>query len=385
MLKAFPITNGMKILFTGGGSGGHFYPIIAVAQAINDLSKERHLVPPKLYYMAPEPYNEGLLFENKIIFKYNPAGKVRRYFSLLNLSDIFKTGLGIIKSIWTIFNIYPDVIFGKGGYGSFPVLLSARILRIPVIIHESDSVPGKVNRWAGKFARRIAVSYKETSTFFPKEKVAYTGQPLRKEFRESLKEGAREFLNLEVNVPIIMIIGGSLGSQTINDTVILALPQLLSKYQIIHQTGKDNFEEVKSRAGAEIENSSHKERYRPFDYLNGLALRMSAGVADLIVSRAGSAIFEISSWAKPSVIIPITDSNGDHQRKNAFNYGRAGAAIVIEETNLTPNILVSEINRLFENREEMKKMALSAENFSKKDGAEVIAREIIDIALEHEV
>lgn len=374
----------MKILFTGGGSGGHFYPIIAVAQALNDLSTERHLVQPKLFYIAPEPYNQGLLDQNNITFKYNPTGKVRRYFSPLNILDILKTFVSVLKTIWTMFSIYPDVVFGKGGYGSFPALFAARILGIPVIIHESDSVPGKVNKWAGKFAKRIAISYKESSAFFPEEKVAYTGQPIRKEFRASLDEGAREFLDLEPNVPIIFITGGSQGAQLVNDIIIEALNDLVSKYQIIHQTGKNNFEDVKQRSEVEIANNEHKNRYKIFDYLNNTALRMSAGSADLIVSRAGSTIFEISSWGKPSILIPITDSNGDHQRKNAYTYARSGAAIVIEESNLSPNILVSEINRLFDNPEEMKKMAQCAENFSKNDGAETIAKEILNIAIEHE-
>src|SRR6185503_13157636 len=139
----------MKILFTSGGSGGHFYPLIAVAEAVNDLVREKKLLEPTLYYAAPDPYDKELLLANNIQFVPTAAGKLRRYFSLLNVIDLFKTGWGILGSMLRTFFIYPDVVFGKGGYASFPMLLAARVFRIPVVIHESDSVPGAVNKWAG--------------------------------------------------------------------------------------------------------------------------------------------------------------------------------------------------------------------------------------------
>jgi len=377
----------MKILLTGGGSGGHFYPVIAVAEALNQLSKKEHLIESQLFYMAPEPYNEGLLFDNKIKFKKSPAGKWRRYFSFLNFLDIFKTGWGILKAIWIVFYIYPDVIFGKGGYASFPALFAGKILGIPVIIHESDAIPGKANLWASKFAKRIAVSYSEAADHFPKtyqNKIAHTGNPIRKEILSPLEEGAREFLKLEKSLPVIFIIGGSLGAQLINNLIIDSLPHLVSKYEIIHQTGKNNFNDVKKRAAAMLFQNQFKTRYHPFDYLNTDALAMAAGASDLVISRAGSTIFEIASWAKPSILIPIPDSGGDHQRKNSFSYARSGAAVVIEEDNLKrSNILVSEIERIMGDKETRQNMSKAAEKFARKNAAEVIAQEIINLALEH--
>ena len=133
-----------------------------------------------------------------------------------------------------------------------------------------------------------------------------------------------------------------------------------------------------------LEKSEHKDRYKPYDYLNALAMRMSSGAASMIISRGGSTIFEIANWGIPSIIIPITESNGDHQRRNAFNYARSGGAIVIEEENLEPNILLSEIERLITNPELLKKMSEGAKSFAKKDAAKVIAEEIINIGLTHE-
>ncbi len=374
----------MKILFTGGGTGGHFYPIISVAQEIHHLTKENRLLEPELFFMAPDPYNTGALFDNNITFKRNSAGKMRRYFSVLNFFDIFKTGWGILTAVWTLFRIYPDVVFGKGGYASFPALFAARLLGIPVIIHESDTVPGRVNKWAGKFAQRIAVSYPEAAQFFPKDRVAFTGNPIRKELSNVLSEGAFEFLHLEREVPVIFVLGGSQGSQIINETIVDALPQLVKKYQVIHQTGKSNFKDVLGRTSAMLLTNPHKNRYRPFEYLDTLAMRMSAGAASLVVSRAGSSIFEIASWGVPSIIIPISDTNGDHQRKNAFAYARSGACSVIEESNLTANILVSEAQRIIETPAIQDAMKSAAHNFVKINAAELIAREILGIALSHE-
>ena len=375
----------MRILFTGGGTGGHFYPIISIAEELNDLAKEKKLLELELFYMSHTPYNPGILYEHGIVFKKNSAGKLRRYFSILNFFDVFKTGWGILVSLLSIYRLYPDVIFGKGGYASFPALLAARLLGIPTVIHESDTVPGRVNLWAGKFADKIAVSYKEAAQYFPREKVAYTGNPVRKDIASPITSGAREFLKIEENVPVVLILGGSQGSEKINGTVLEGIKNLVERYTIIHQTGKRNLAEAKATSEALLFDSPYKNRYKAFDYLNALALRMAAGVASVVVSRAGSTIFEIASWGIPAIVIPITNSNGDHQRQNAFAYARAGAANVMEEGNLTSNILASEIERLVTNKSEREKMQAAAKAFYKPDAARLVAEEILKIALEHEI
>jgi len=378
----------MKILLTGGGSGGHFYPVIAVVQELNELCKENRILQPEIFYMSNDSYNDGLLYENNIRFIQIKTGKIRRALTpeniIKNLFDVFRTALAMIKGLVAVFNIYPDVVFGKGGYASFPALFAARILRIPVVIHESDTSPGKVNNWAGKFARKIAVSYPESAKFFPDGKTAYTGNPVRKELMEPLSVGAHEFLHLEIGIPVIFILGGSQGSQHINDTIMDSLPNLVSRYQIIHQTGRKNIEIVKNTAEVVLGQNPHKDRYKPFDYLNLLSMRMAAGVADIVISRAGSTIFEIACWGLPSIIIPIPEKISHDQRTNAYAYARTGSCEVIEEKNLTGHILISEIDRLMDNPDERKKMSESAKNFCRQDSARLIAKEILSIALEHE-
>jgi len=374
----------MKIIFTGGGTGGHFYPIIAVVESIQKITKEKKLLTPEMFFFAPTPYNQGLLYDHHIQYKKVTAGKIRRYFSILNFLDIFKTLWGSLIALFDVFDIYPDVVFSKGGYGSFPAVFAARILGIPVFIHESDSSPGRVNKWAGKFAKRVGVSYIEAAQFFKPEKVAHTGQPILAEKLTPLSHGTGEFFEFDESIPTIFILGGSQGAEIINNMILDCLPDLVKKYQIIHQTGSANLQMMKESAAAVLLENPNRKRYKPFAYLNSLEMRMASGLAHLVISRAGSTIFEISSWQKPSIIIPINKEVSHDQTKNAFAYAHSGACSVIQEENLKPNILMTEIRRILENKELSDKMKESAKNFFHPGAADQIARELLSIAISHQ-
>jgi len=374
----------MKIVFAGGGTGGHFYPIIAVTEEINKIADKDKILENKLYFLSNSPYDGKALSENGIEFMPITAGKLRLYFSFQNFLDLFKTFFGTIGAILKLYSIFPDVVFSKGGYLSFPVVLSARILGIPVVIHESDSVPGRVNIWTGKFAKRIAISYQEAAKYFPREKTAWTGQPIRRDLKIPEKEGAFEYLKLDPGVPVIFILGGSQGADRLNNAIIDILPEILPKYQIIHQVGVKLLDEVNERLLVSLAKNEYKDRYHPFGFLNSLAMKMAAGASSLVISRAGSTIFEIASWQKPSIIVPIPESISRDQTKNALSYAGTGACIVIEETNLTPHILTAEINNIMENNTKRELMAKKAGEFAHPDSAEKIAREIINIAMSHD-
>lgn len=378
----------MKIVFTGGGTGGHFYPIIAVAEAIHDIEKEKKLLEPQLFFFGPDAFDERALYENDITFMETSAGKLRRYFSLLNILDSIKTAWGVFETVLKLYSVFPDVVFSKGGYGSVPTLLAARLLRIPVVIHDSDAVPGRATLLAAPFAKKIAVSYDTAVDYFPEKlrsKIALTGNPVRRDLLNPAREGASEFLELEPNVPVLLILGGSMGAEAINNVVLEALPSLVSRFQVIHQTGQANFDSVKNTAQIVLEKNERRYRYKPFGYLNTLAMKMSAGAADLVISRAGSgSISEISSWGKASILIPIPEEVSRDQRTNAFAYAHAGAAIVMEQGNVTPNLLVSEIERLFTNPKARMDLAEAARAFAKKDAAKILAEAVIETALEHE-
>lgn len=375
----------MKILFTGGGSGGHFYPIIAVAEKLNKMLEREKIAQAELYYMSTEPYNERLLYDNKITFKQVTAGKLRGYFSIQNFFDVFKTAWGVFKAFFQLFALYPDVIFGKGGYPSFPVLFAARLFRIPVIIHESDSVPGRVNAWAGKFAQKIAISYAEAAQFFPAGRTALTGNPIREEILRSSGKDAFAELGLERGVPVLLVLGGSNGARTINSQMETLAPKLVEKFQVIHQVGEANLAEVEMNVNGLLGGNPNASRYHMYGYMDSEKMKLSAEATTIVVSRAGSAIFEIAAWGVPAILIPIADHVGDHQRKNAFAYARAGGAVVIEEANLGPNILMSEIEQLILDEHKRAGMKESAKVFARTDAAEKIAEQIFAVLMRHQV
>jgi UDP-N-acetylglucosamine--N-acetylmuramyl-(pentapeptide) pyrophosphoryl-undecaprenol N-acetylglucosamine transferase len=377
----------MKIVLTGGGSGGHFYPLIAVTEQIHELVKQRKLLEPQLFYIGPKPFDAPALLEQDIVYRPGSAGKLRRHGVIRNFFDIFVTGWGVVKATFQLFSIYPDVIFSKGGYAAFPTLFAARILKIPVIIHESDATPGIVNKWSSSFARWIGVAHPDAAKLFsPKvqDKIALVGNPIRKEIEHPADEGGHEFLKLDKTVPTIFVLGGSLGAETINNVVLDALPNLLEKYNIVHQTGKDNHEEVEAIAKTTLLHTRYDNRYRAFGLLNTLAIRMVAGITDLVISRAGSGtIFEIASWGIPSILIPIPEDVSHDQTKNAFSYARSGAAVVLKQRNVTQHILEAEIDRIISDNSMRQEMSESAKAFARPGSAAKIARIIIDTALEH--
>jgi UDP-N-acetylglucosamine--N-acetylmuramyl-(pentapeptide) pyrophosphoryl-undecaprenol N-acetylglucosamine transferase len=374
----------MKILFTGGGSGGHFYPIIAVAQEVQKIVEERKLVDINFYYFADRPYSARTLFENNIEYIQIPAGKLRRYFSVKNFLDLFRTAWGIVVACWQMYLIYPDVVFSKGSYSSVPAVFAARFLRIPIIIHESDSHPGRANLWAGKFATKIAISYPEAAKYFREGKVALTGNPLRKEILHPTPRGVYEFLHLDPNLPTIFVLGGSQGSQKINDIIVDLLPTLLEKYQIIHQVGRANLAAIQNRTDYLLRDNILASRYKVFDYLGDTAIRMAAGIARLVISRAGSTIFEIAFWGLPSIIIPIPEEVSHDQTSNAYTYARTGAAVVLEENNLNDSVLKQEIDRILSTPAVWEEMHRATESFARPDASRLIAEELVNTALSHE-
>jgi UDP-N-acetylglucosamine--N-acetylmuramyl-(pentapeptide) pyrophosphoryl-undecaprenol N-acetylglucosamine transferase len=378
----------MKIVLVGGGTGGHFYPLIAVAEAIHALSREKRLVEPTLYYLGPEPFDEEALLENNIEHHPLPAGKLRRYGSILNILDLFKTALGIVRAGIKLFDVYPDVVFSTGGYAAFPTLFAARLLAIPVFIYDADAKPGRVSAWAASFAKRIALAHPEAAGHFPEKvrgKIARTGHPIRKEVEVPAHEGGVEFLKLEPEVPVILVLGGSLGARAINEVILGALPLLVEKYSVVHQCGATHFDDVSKIAAVALRTSPHADRYRPFPLLNTIALRMAAGAASLVVARAGSgSIFEIASWGVPAIFVPIPPDVSHDQTENAFSYARSGAAVVIEQNNLTPHLLMAEIDRLIADPALRKTMSAAAHEFARPGAANTIASAILEIARSHE-
>lgn len=381
----------MRIALTGGGSGGHIYPLLAVTEALKNISVENAILM-EIKYFGPKDSYGAILEKTGVKISPIAAGKVRRYFSLLNIVDVPKFFVGLVQAFFKMFWFMPDVLFSKGGTGAFPTVLAAWFYRIPVIIHESDAAPGLNNLLSAPFSSRIAVSFESASKYFNPRKTAWTGNPMRRQLFENrlVQETAKTELGFDAQKPLILIICGSQGSQRINNLVLVVLKDLIADAQILHQTGKGNFAEVqKLSRTALLDVKIEKEiasRYKPVPYLEltvyeSLNLKTAFSAADLIVARAGSnTIFEIASFGKPSILIPLAEAANGHQKANAYEFEKNGSAIVIEEENLLPGIFVSQIKDLLKQPQLLQKMAQSAAQFFKPDADKILAEEIVKLA-----
>lgn len=367
----------MKIVITGAG-GGHFYPLLAVVERIRKEAFTQKIVQPDIYFMSDKPYDEKGLFSLQIKFIKIPAGKLRVYASLATVTDLFKTCCGVVIATFKMYSLYPDMVFAKGGYASFPVLFAAKILSIPVVIHESDTVPGRTTVWAGKFASRIALSYAEAAPFYPKGHTALTGQPIRDTLLPP--EGFERSGSLSER-PVILVIGGSQGSKNLNEAILRILPELMNKYDVVHQTGEANLEEMKQVTKSVLKDHPFADHY----YIEGfIDLSIFYPKVDMVITRAGSMMFEIALWQLPMLVVPIPESVSRDQRSNAYAMAGRGIASVLEENNLAPSIMLTEIGRIMEESSNYKKMAEAGRRFeSSRHAASTIARELIRIGLSH--
>ncbi len=367
----------MKIVITGAG-GGHFYPLLAVVERVHKEAFVQKIVQPEVFFISDKPYDEKALFELRIKYIEVPAGKLRLYPSLETITDFFKTIWGMCRAIFVLYRIYPDVVFSKGGYAAFPTMFAAKILSIPIFVHESDTIPGRTTKWAGKFAARVALSYPEAAPFYPKEKLALTGQPIRDAI---IPPENYERVYGAKDRPVILVIGGSQGAQAINEALMKILPELLQTYDVVHQAGTSNLNDVKAYADSVLKDHPFKDRY----YIEGfIDVALFYSKVDLAITRAGSMIFELGLWQLPMIVIPIPESISRDQRSNAYAASALGVATVIEEGNLSSTVLLSEIRRIFDNKAIYKKMSDNCKAFNNsREAASSIAREIIRIGLSH--
>lgn len=371
----------IRLCLTGGTTGGHFFPLIFVARKFKQEMIKRNW-PYEIFYLGAPPFDEKIMEnENIKVFKI-PAGKLRRYFHIMNFFDIFKFPIGFIISLFRLYFLMPNVIFSKGGFGSLEVVLAGWLLRIPIIIHESDTIPGRSNIIAGKFANLIGVNFEESKKYFDSKKTAIIGQPLNPDF-DDIKMTSEDYLKfkLDPKEKIILVLGGSQGSQKINDVIIFSLDKLLKIAQVVHILGKEMFDNYSKIAdGFILENIPvRKNYYHPIEFLDNHDLIKLMKISDLVISRAGAGtIFELAACGTPSILIPLKkEVGGDHQIKNAYRYADAGASIVIEEKNFFPDLLVTIIMKIFNEPQTIKDMRENALNFSKKDATQKIVNEII--------
>lgn len=355
-------------------------PIIAVYEAIKKISQkslsekvEFMLISSKSHFLKEVFEDTGIAYKVIVAPKFYSSPS-----SVQIISGIPLCIIGFFQSLVHIFNYMPDVIFSKGGYVSLPVVIAGWIFRIPIIIHESDAIPAFIDKFMSYFAKKIAISFEQNKESYGAKKVFFTGNPTREFIREgNKKSGIKDFV-LDEEKPTILILGGSEGAEKINELVLNILPDLLRKYQIIHQCGIGNYDKVK--AVVEKMNIPNLNDYHIFPFFKK-RIADAYAVCDLIISRAGAnTVSEVMIAGKPSILIPLSESISDEQTKNAFYYSEAGAAILLSEKNMKPHLLLNVIDDIFKNRLKMLEVQKSARRLAQPLAAQKIADEIIKIA-----
>lgn len=324
-----------KIILTGGGSAGHVTPNVALFPELKRLGYEIQ------YIGTSDGIERKIIEREKIKYHIISSGKLRRYFDIKNFSDPFKVLKGICESIRIMRKEKPNIVFSKGGFVSVPVVIGAYLCDIPVIAHESDITPGLANKIASIYCTKICVTFPETINNIKKNKGILTGTPIRQNIvNGSKKEGIR-ICGFDGRKPIILVIGGSLGSKFLNDLIRNNIAKVLEKYDVIHICGKGNLDKLlKNKIG-----------YRQFEYVDDeLSHLMMA--ADIIVSRAGAnLIFEILALRKPNLLIPLSrkSSRGD-QILNANSFKKAGFSEVLNEEEINSQLFMSKLDSMIKER-----------------------------------
>lgn len=366
-----------RILLIGGGSGGHVFPLVAVADSLTVMDSSSELI----------VFGEGKFLRTAVKgknIKYVNilAGKLRRHFSPLIVWDIIKMPLAFLQSLWLMLRYMPDIVFCKGGYVSVMPALVAKLYMIPVYTHESDSVPGLANKIIGKLATIIFTSFESASQYFDISKVMFVGNPIRPELLFGDQATALKQFNLRADKKTILVAGGSQGAKRVNDAILEVLVQLVQNYQVIHQSGDSQLVTVKTivdqyvKEGGESYGAMISANYRLYPFFNVQDLAMAYASADIIISRAGASnIFEISALGKPAIIIPITNSSSNHQMENANEFEKYGA-VVIEEANITPHIIINQIQELL-SPDKYKVISDKIKTFSKPNAANEIAKVLL--------
>jgi UDP-N-acetylglucosamine--N-acetylmuramyl-(pentapeptide) pyrophosphoryl-undecaprenol N-acetylglucosamine transferase len=367
-----------RIAITGGGSGGHTSAAVGIVQALVEAGADKR----QILWIGSSKGVEGKVAERESIrFRTISVGKLRRYWSTENLVDIPRIIKGTLQS-WAILRRYrPSIVVGTGGFVSVPVVMAARLLDIPIVVHEQTIIPGLANRIASRFASVVLLAFEESAGYFGNKKVRVVGNPLRSELRKGLPARAQalERLGLDQAYPVLYVTGGAQGANAINKAIADALPELLSKWQIIHQCGDKamQYGEPYLNEIASGLDQDRRRRYLVKPYI-GPEIADVFTAADVLVSRSGAAtINEITRIGLPSILVPYPLSVANEQDRLARMLERADAAIVIDQSNLNKESLIMALEEL--GKEERIAMKKRAQAMAPQNVEERIARAILEM------
>ncbi len=371
----------MRVLVSGGGTGGHIYPALAIATSLrtqyraevlflgSDDGLERELVPAAGFTLATVK-----------------AGKLRRYVSIETITGVMRVLPGMVSAISIVRKFQPDVAFTSGGYVAVPAALASRVNGVPVLMHQQDVPPNLSNRLAAPLATRISVAFADSLPYFPARKTLLLGNPIRQvmlDVRETAPAAARVSLGLDANLPLLLVTGGSQGARHLNQMVCQALPGLLAHCQVFQISGKELYDETRAQADSLLADQDEvlRQRYRLVAYLNE-EMPLALQAADLVLCRSGaSTLTELAILGKPGVLVPLSPAvGGPAQQENAAMFERKQAALVISNEELKPEILVKRVVTLITSKTQIAAMARAAGAFAKPQATQDITTELVRIA-----
>lgn len=338
----------IRVIITGGGSGGHTMPAISMVDSIKKYCEEINEPCEILYIGSNDGIEKKIAQKHNVNYKIISTGKFRRYFSFDNFFDIFKVLNGVLQSYNIISKFKPDIIFSTGGFVSVPPVIAAKLHGKKIIIHEQTVDAGLANRISSRFANKIALTFEESKKYFAEEKVVVTGIPLRPQLFASDKKKSIKLLGISKDYPTLYFSGGGLGCHLLNKVALEIVENLLEKTNIIFQTGnakngKDYLEMLKFRESLD---NNKKSRFKIYNFIND-EIGDIYSVADLVISRSGAGtVNELIALRKPAIFIPLAIAANNEQWKNAEIMSKIGGAIIIDEENLTETNLTSKINEI---------------------------------------
>ncbi|MGH2493300.1 MAG: undecaprenyldiphospho-muramoylpentapeptide beta-N-acetylglucosaminyltransferase [Ktedonobacteraceae bacterium] len=371
----------MRVLVSGGGTGGHIYPALAIATSLrtryqaeilflgSDDGLEKEIVPAAGFALATVK-----------------AGKLRRYVSLETVTGVMRVPLGMLSAISIVRKFRADVAFTSGGYVAVPAALASRLNGVPLLMHQQDVPPNLSNRLAAPLATRISVAFADSLPYFPARKTLLLGNPIRQvmlDVRDTSPQAARAELGLDAALPLLLVTGGSQGARHLNGMVCQALPDLLAHCQVLQISGKDLYNETRAQADSLLADQDEelRRRYRLVAYLNE-EMPLALQSADLVLCRSGaSTLSELATLGKPAILVPLSPAvGGSAQQQNAAMFERKGAASVISNDDLKPEILVERVLTLIASNAQLAAMARSANTFARPDATQDITQELVRIA-----
>jgi len=371
----------MRVLVSGGGSGGHIYPALAIATQLRDKYQA------EIVFLGSDDGLETVIVPaSGFHLATVKAGKLRRYVSWQTITGVLRVPMGMIQAIGIVRKFRPHVVFTSGGYVAVPAGLAARLNRVPLLMHQQDVIPNLSNKLVAPLATRISVAFTDSLAYFPAHKTLQLGNPIRQsmlDVRHIVPQEARKTLGFEEQEPLLLVTGGSQGARHLNQIVCQALPNLLAHCQVLQISGKVLYSETQKLSYSALNRLEEpmRRRYRLVAYLNE-EMPLALQAADLVLCRSGaSTLSELAVLGKPSILVPLPPAIGNSpQEANAEMFERKAAAEVIKDHDLKPQELVERVKYILSSSTRLEAMAAASSSFAKPQATQEITAELVKIA-----